>query len=111
MTLIFPLILYLLLLMIYSLLLSYLMLLKGWDDGFCGWWKKAEGSCPLPTTEELTEYVPALWEMGIPSSTLNSLLPNTVKCHSVLETLSGGWLSGILAKARSLQDVGLLSSQ
>lgn len=45
------------------------MLLNGWDDGFCGWWKKAEGSCPLPITEELTEHVPALWEMGIPQQT------------------------------------------
>lgn len=35
-TLIFPLILFLLLFMIYSLSLSYLMLLNGWDDGFCG---------------------------------------------------------------------------
>lgn len=45
------------------------MLLNGWDDGFCGWWKKAEGSCPLPITEELTEHVPAPWEMGIPQQT------------------------------------------
>lgn len=53
-TLIFPLVPYLLLFMIYSLSLSYLMLQNGWDDGFCGWGKKAEGPCPLPTTEELT---------------------------------------------------------
>lgn len=92
-TLIFPLILYLLLFMIYSLSLSYLMLQNGWGDGLCGG-RKQRGGILSFTHHRGTDWThPSIVGDGNPTAAPEFL---TAQHCEMPWSQRGPWLSGIL---------------
>lgn len=86
------------------------MLQNGWEHGFCGrCCRKQRGPVIYPSQWSWlnTSQRHGRWKSH--TSTLDSLLPNTVRStawngHSALEKLSRRCLRGLLAKANSLQE-------